>query len=85
MKYLRCQHENRLEGDLRAGRFGAPAIQSALTRADLAAVLSELGRLAEAIGHAEATVQIAQAADHPPGNEGPQIPTRPNDPRSLAL
>jgi hypothetical protein len=28
-------------------------------------VLSELGRLDEAIGHAEAAVRIAEAADHP--------------------
>ena len=54
-----------LEGDLRAETFGAPAIQSALSGANLADVLSELGRFDEAIGHAEAAVQIAEAADHP--------------------
>src|SRR5262249_42421358 len=54
-----------LEGDLRAERFGAPAIQSAVSGAYLADVLSELGRFDEAIGHAEAAVQIAKAADHP--------------------
>ena len=54
-----------LEGDLRYERFGAPAIQSALAEALLADVLSELGRFTEAIGHAEAAVQIADAADHP--------------------
>ena len=54
-----------LEGDLRAERFGAPAIQSALSGAYLADVLSELGRFDEAIGHAEAAVRIAEAADHP--------------------
>src|SRR5262249_21807781 len=54
-----------LEGDLRYERFGAPAIQSALSGAWLADVLSQLGRFDEAIGHAEAAVQIAEAADHP--------------------
>ena len=54
-----------LEGDLRAERFGAAAIQSASSGAWLADVLSELGRFDEAIGHAEAAVQIAEAADHP--------------------
>jgi tetratricopeptide (TPR) repeat protein len=54
-----------LEGDLRSGRFGAPGIQSAMSGAWLADVLSELGRYDEAIGHAEAAVQIAEAADHP--------------------
>jgi tetratricopeptide (TPR) repeat protein len=54
-----------LEGDLRAERFGAPAIQSAASGAWLADVLSEVGRFDEAIGHAEAAVQIAEAADHP--------------------
>jgi tetratricopeptide (TPR) repeat protein len=53
-----------LEGDLRAERFGAPAIPSATSRAWLAAVLSELGRFDKAIGYAEAAVQIAEAADH---------------------
>jgi tetratricopeptide (TPR) repeat protein len=54
-----------LEGNLRYERFGAPAIQSALSGAYLADVLSQLGRFDEAIGHAEAAVQIAEAADHP--------------------
>jgi tetratricopeptide (TPR) repeat protein len=54
-----------LEGDLRYERFGASAIQSALTGAYLADVLSQLGRFDEAIGHAEAAVRIAEAVDHP--------------------
>jgi class 3 adenylate cyclase/tetratricopeptide (TPR) repeat protein len=54
-----------LEGDLRYERFGSPAIQSAFSGAVLAHVFSELGRFDEAIGHAEATVAIAEAADHP--------------------
>jgi tetratricopeptide (TPR) repeat protein len=54
-----------LEGDLRSERFGAPAIQSALSGAHLADVLSQLGRFDEAIGHAEAAVRIAEAADNP--------------------
>src|SRR5262249_14257287 len=54
-----------LEGSLRAERFGAPAIQSAASGAWLADMLSELGRFDEAIGHAEAAVAIAEAADHP--------------------
>src|SRR6266508_1576660 len=54
-----------LEGDLRYERFGASAIQSAVSGADLAHVLSELGRFDEAIGHAEAAVQIAEAAHNP--------------------
>ncbi len=54
-----------LEGDLRAERFGAAGIQSALSGAYLADALSELGRFDEAIGHAEAAVRIAEAADHP--------------------
>ena len=54
-----------LEGDLRYERFGAPAILSAVSGSWLADVLSELGRFDEAIGHAEAAVQIAEAADHP--------------------
>jgi tetratricopeptide (TPR) repeat protein len=53
-----------LEGDLRHERFGAPAIQWALSGAWLADVFSELGRFDEAIGHAEAAVRIAEAADH---------------------
>jgi class 3 adenylate cyclase/tetratricopeptide (TPR) repeat protein len=54
-----------LEGDLRYERFGAPAIQSALSAGWLAEALSHLGRFEEAIGHAEAALQIAEAADHP--------------------
>jgi class 3 adenylate cyclase/tetratricopeptide (TPR) repeat protein len=54
-----------LEGDLRSERFGAPGIPYASSRAWLADVLSELGRFDEAIGHAEAAVQIAEAADRP--------------------
>jgi tetratricopeptide (TPR) repeat protein len=54
-----------LEGDLRSERFGTPYIPSALAGAWLADVLSQLGRFDEAIGHAEAVVQIAEAADHP--------------------
>jgi tetratricopeptide (TPR) repeat protein len=53
------------EGDLRYERFGTSAIQPALSGGWLADVLSELGRFDEAMGHAEAAVQIAEAADHP--------------------
>ena len=53
-----------LEGDLRYERFGAAGIQSALSGANLADVLAQLGRFDEAIGQAEAAVQIAEAADH---------------------
>src|SRR5262249_18506252 len=54
-----------LEGDLRCERFGTPFIQSAWSGALLADVLSQLGRFDEAIEHAEASVRIAEAADHP--------------------
>ena len=54
-----------LEGDLRYERFGSPGIQSVISGAWLGEVLSQLGRFDEAIGHAEAAVQIAEAADHP--------------------
>jgi len=54
-----------LEGDLCHERFGVPTIQSAVSRASLANVLSQLGRFDEAIGHAEAAVRIAETADHP--------------------
>jgi class 3 adenylate cyclase/tetratricopeptide (TPR) repeat protein len=54
-----------LEGNLRYERFGSPGIQSVISGAWLADVLSQLGRFDEAIGHAEAAVQIAEAADHP--------------------
>jgi class 3 adenylate cyclase/tetratricopeptide (TPR) repeat protein len=52
-----------LEGDLRYERFGAAGIQSAFSGAWLGEVLAELGRFDEAIGHADAAMQIA--ADHP--------------------
>jgi tetratricopeptide (TPR) repeat protein len=45
-----------LEGDLRYERFGTTGIPSALSRADLADVLSQLGRFDEAIEHAKAAV-----------------------------
>jgi len=54
-----------LDGDLRTERFGSPVIQSAISSAWLAEVLSELGRFDEALGHAEDAVRIAEAADHP--------------------
>jgi tetratricopeptide (TPR) repeat protein len=54
-----------LKGDLRFERFGTIAIQSALSGAYLADVLSQLGRFDEAVGHAEDAVRIAEAADHP--------------------
>jgi class 3 adenylate cyclase/tetratricopeptide (TPR) repeat protein len=54
-----------LEGAQRFERFGTPAIQYALSAARLADVLSQLGRFDEAIGHVEAAVRIAEAADHP--------------------
>ncbi len=54
-----------LEGDLRYERFGTPVVQSAFSGANLADVLSQLGRFDEAIEQAEAAVQIAQVADHP--------------------
>jgi tetratricopeptide (TPR) repeat protein len=54
-----------LEGDQRFERFWHAIIQSALAGSRLADVLSELGRFDEAIGQAEAAVQIAEAADHP--------------------
>jgi len=53
-----------LEGHARYKRFGTPVIQSAISGASLADVLSQLGRFDEAIGHAEAAVRIAEAADH---------------------
>jgi tetratricopeptide (TPR) repeat protein len=54
-----------LEGALRYERFGTPGIPSAVSGANLANVCSELGRFDEAIGHAEAALRIAEAADHP--------------------
>jgi tetratricopeptide (TPR) repeat protein len=53
-----------LKGDLRHERFGWPIIQS-VSGAHLADVLSQVGRFDEAIGHAEAAVRMAEAADHP--------------------
>ena len=54
-----------LEGDLRYERFGTPGILSGLSGAWLADVLSQLGRFEDAIGHAEAALRTAEAADHP--------------------
>src|SRR4029450_4496561 len=54
-----------LESDLRYERFGTTVILSALSGAYLADVLSDLGRFDEAIGHAEAALRTAEAADHP--------------------
>ena len=45
--------------------FGTAIISAAGAGAWLADVLSQLGRFDEAIGHAEAALQIAEAADHP--------------------
>jgi tetratricopeptide (TPR) repeat protein len=53
-----------LEGDLRYERFGSASIQWAWSGAHLAEVLSELGRFDEAIKRAEASVQVAEEADH---------------------
>jgi class 3 adenylate cyclase/tetratricopeptide (TPR) repeat protein len=53
-----------LEGELRYERFGAPAIQRVLAGGQLAEALSELGRFDEAVGHAEAALRLAEAADH---------------------
>src|SRR5262249_51627158 len=52
-----------IEGDLRSERFGM-TIPWALSEAHLASALSELGRFDEAIGHSEAAVRTAEAADH---------------------
>jgi class 3 adenylate cyclase/tetratricopeptide (TPR) repeat protein len=54
-----------LDGDLRYERFGSAIIHSANSGADLADVLSQLGRFDEAIRHAEAAVRVAETADHP--------------------
>lgn len=53
-----------LAGERRYERFGTPYIRSVRAGASLADVLSQLGRFDEAIGHGEAAVQIAEAADH---------------------
>jgi hypothetical protein len=68
-----------LEGDLRSERFGTPAIQSALSGAHLADVLSQIGRFDEAIGHAEAAVEIAEALDTRENCQGCARQTRPTD------
>jgi tetratricopeptide (TPR) repeat protein len=54
-----------LEGELRYERFGAPAIQSALSASCLADTLSQLGRFEEAVVHGEEAVRTAEVADHP--------------------
>jgi len=54
-----------LAGDQRYERFGAPAIQLALSQAHLADALSEMGGFDEATRHAEEAVRIAEEADHP--------------------
>src|SRR5262249_15993969 len=52
-----------LDGKWRAEGFGG--IQSAAAESTLASALAFLGRFAEAIGHGEAAVRIAEEADHP--------------------
>ncbi len=59
------EHNVALEADRRYERFGAANIQWALSGAFLANILSQFGRFDEAIAHAEAAVQIAEAANHP--------------------
>jgi tetratricopeptide (TPR) repeat protein len=54
-----------IEANLRSECFGAATIMSAHTPTHLSILLSDLGRFDEAIGHAEAAVRIAEAADHP--------------------
>jgi tetratricopeptide (TPR) repeat protein len=54
-----------LEGNQRTERFGTPLIQSAYSEVWLSQVLTELGRFDEAVGHAEAAVRVAEAADQP--------------------
>jgi class 3 adenylate cyclase/tetratricopeptide (TPR) repeat protein len=54
-----------LAGELRYERLGATGIPSALSGAELADVLSQLGRFDEAIRYAEAAVRIAEEVDHP--------------------
>ena len=70
------------QGDLRAERFGAPTIQSALSEAYLADMLSQLGGFDETIGHAEAAVRIAEAADHPLHAVDRVVRSRPRPPPS---
>jgi class 3 adenylate cyclase len=53
------------EREVRQERF-SPGILPAVSRSWLAYVLSEVGRFDEALGHVEAAVQIAEAADHHP-------------------
>jgi len=63
---ITCLERNlAFDGDLRIERFGAMAIQSALSEGLLAEVLSELGRFDEAIGHAQAAVRITETVDDP--------------------
>ena len=54
-----------LAGDRLYDRSGSPVVTSAVSKANLARVLCELGRFDEAIWHAEAAVGIAEVADHP--------------------
>jgi class 3 adenylate cyclase/tetratricopeptide (TPR) repeat protein len=54
-----------LEGDLRYERFGAPAIQSALSGAHLADAHSQLGQFHEAVDYGDGAMRIAEEADHP--------------------
>src|SRR5262249_14019104 len=54
-----------LEGAQRSERFGSPGIQSAISGANPAIVLSHRGVLDEAIGDAEAAVERAGVPDHP--------------------
>ena|SRR6266545_763358 len=70
LEHVRKRHDQvvgvALKGDLRYEGFGTPAIPSAFSAANLAEVLSQLGRgFDEAMGHAEAAVRTAEAADHP--------------------
>ena len=54
-----------LEGYLRTERFGSAIIPSVFSEALLSGVLAELGQFDRAVGHAEAAVRTAEAADHP--------------------
>ena len=54
-----------LEGDLRTERFGTAWVHSAFSEANLADVLSQLGRFDEAIEHGEVALRIAETADQP--------------------